>query len=342
MSDGDVVRSAIVAAAVTVVVMPLVRMLLHRLTRADVPNDRSSHVHPTTRGGGLGCLVGIAAGVVSTGGPGRAIALACVTVVLFAALGLADDIRPLPAKVRLAGQLLCGATSIAWAADVAPDGALVTALFCAAVVVVLVGYTNAFNFMDGINGISGMHAAVCASFAAWAAWRVDAIALAATAAAVAAGALAFLPFNLRRRPMLFLGDVGSYAFGAAVMTLAVLAWRAGATIEAAGAAMVVYVADTTATMLRRLRAGKDIFEAHREHVYQQLTPRGAPHGPIASFVAVASGVAGLLGALTLDQPIGVRLGLDAGIAAVVVAYLTSPVWFPKVAQRGVVLGADTR
>lgn len=325
MTALPVVQAGCVAAVVTVAVLPAVRRGLRRLTRPDVPNERSSHAVATVRGGGAACLIGVLAGWI-VGVPSTSVLVgAGVTIVLFAVVGFTDDIRPFSARARLVAQVGAGLSSLVWSTAIQPAG-LVGVGFCMATVVVLVGYTNAFNFMDGINGISGLHAVVCGGFAAYVAWRHDAIGVAAFAVALAAAGAAFLPFNLRQTPLLFLGDVGSYLFGAGLASVAVLAWRAGATFEAACGSLVIYLADTGSTVMRRLLRGDDVFSAHREHVYQQLTPRGAAHGPVAVGVAVASAVVGLLGVATDDASLVTRLVLDVAMLAVAVFYLAAPRW----------------
>jgi Fuc2NAc and GlcNAc transferase len=76
----------------------------------DVPNARSSHAVPTPRGGGVGIVAGFLAGLavwVAAGGvlPPRALGwLAGATLV--ATVSFVDDLRSLPASIRLATHLL--------------------------------------------------------------------------------------------------------------------------------------------------------------------------------------------------------------------------------------------
>lgn len=64
--------------------------------------------------------------------------------------------------------------------------------------------------------------------------------------------------------------------------------------------------DTAYTLVRRYRAGKNIFTAHREHIYQRITPSTSMHRRTSNLyygASVISGVAALLvaegGAATL-------------------------------------------
>src|SRR5580704_7167349 len=97
---GDSVAWAVLACgAIVAAAEPPTIALLRRRGMLDIPGGRSSHSVPTPRGGGapiaLGLVVAawvaIAAGVVMAG---LTLALA---VGLFGLIGLADDLRGLPA-----------------------------------------------------------------------------------------------------------------------------------------------------------------------------------------------------------------------------------------------------
>ena len=91
------------------------------------------------------------------------------------------------------------------------------------VAVWLIGFVNAFNFMDGVNGISAAHAADRRRRLRLpgrvAPGRVPGPGRALPSPS---GALAFLPWNAVRARV-FLGDVGSYGLGAALAVLAACA-----------------------------------------------------------------------------------------------------------------------
>src|ERR1700685_4665739 len=76
-----------------------------------------------------------------------------IGVAAFAAIGFADDLGSLPAGRRLAMQ---GLASVAIAGVLIGWIGLPPAVMAAGVIVLavwLIGFVNAFNFMDGVNGI---------------------------------------------------------------------------------------------------------------------------------------------------------------------------------------------
>ena len=99
-----------------------------------------------------------------------------VAVGFFGLLGLLDDLRGLPAIFRLALQT-AGAAAVATLLVLhlpLTAFAMVAAALVAAIW--LVGFVNAFNFMDGVNGISAAHAVIGgAAYACLAAWRQDGV-----------------------------------------------------------------------------------------------------------------------------------------------------------------------
>ena len=126
----------------------------------DVPNVRSSHNTPTPRGGGAAVMVGIVAAMGAGVALGHSVNWWVVAgVLVFSAVGLADDLRGLAVTVRLAAQFALAAVL----ASVVIGGGLIPPHHGPALIlgsVWLVAYTNAFNFMDGVNGISALNAAL--------------------------------------------------------------------------------------------------------------------------------------------------------------------------------------
>ncbi|MDQ3376886.1 MAG: hypothetical protein M3533_08300, partial [Actinomycetota bacterium] len=70
------------------------------------------------------------------------------------------------------------------------------------------------------------------------------------------------------------------------------------------------------TLLRRLRsgAGKSIFLAHREHIYQRITPTVALHRRTSNLYYGASVVAGFAALLVAESGVYSLLGLLLALA----------------------------
>ncbi|MCW2897145.1 MAG: glycosyl transferase family 4 [Actinomycetia bacterium] len=323
---------AVSACGVIVLVAePLTIALLRRLAVLDMPGGRSSHSVPTPRGGGAPIAVGlVVAALIAPGGARAGLAFA-VAVGFFGLLGLLDDLRGLPVVLRL-GLQLAGASAVA--------ALLVARLSLPAVAVIMaalagtawvVGFVNAFNFMDGVNGISGAHALIGGvAYACLAGWRRDGFGVAA-GLSLAVGACAFLPWNAVRARV-FLGDVGSYSIGAALAVLAVRLVSLGVPVEAVAGPVALYLADVAWTLQRRIRCGERWLEAHRTHVYQRWCDEGWSHQEVTVLTSALTvllcllGVAGVLGDMA-DRVVADLAGLGA-----LAIYLASPGLFMRVKE----------
>jgi len=313
--------SGVVAFGITLGLLPLTGRCLRHLHVFDHPSVRSFHDRPTVRGAGVAVAVGalVALSLSSSVTRGDRVALAC-TAVLFAVIGLVEDLHGIDARRRLALQAVATATVLpllvatgpAW-----PLWALVLLPFW------LVAFVNAFNFMDGINGISCATATV-AGATWWAVGRYEDVSLVAVAGVIiVAAALGFIPFNFPTA-RLFLGDVGSYFIGAWLAVVVVIGLHQGIPAEAVVAPLVLYLADTGTTLARRVVRGELWYEPHSEHTYQRLMHGGWSHGVTSIFVAACTLVISGLGALSLSGSLALRIAGDVGVIGMVSGYLVSP------------------
>lgn len=294
--------SLLAALAATLALTPLVRAAAARWGLLDRPNARSSHEHEVPRGGGVALLLAVLVALYWAGlGEGESrygAAPLVLGAVALAAIGLWDDRRGLPAAGRLAVQLVAAAAVVAWHGGLerlplpAPlDAPLGATAGSALAVLWIVAVVNFFNFLDGIDGLATVQALVTAGGVALAAWDPVAGLLAAAVAGAAAG---FLPYNWSRASI-FLGDVGSYFLGYTLATLplaASTALRPRAVLFVA-LSLWLFLADAASTLARRAGRGARWYEAHREHLYQQLALRWG-HSRVAA--AIGLGSAALTGA----------------------------------------------
>ncbi|MDX9706040.1 MAG: glycosyltransferase family 4 protein [Azospira sp.] len=279
----------------------------------DAPNARSLHLRPTPRAGGLLTLPwALAAGSLLAGEYRVPIVLAAA----LCAFSFIDDRAGLPAGLRLLVHLGLSATAM-YLTD-ASGWPLVIALTLA-----LTWMVNLFNFMDGADGLAGGMAAIgfaaCGAAAA-AAGDGD---LARLSFCVTAAASAFLAFNFPPA-RIFMGDAGSTTLGFLAGALGILGWQRG--VWPAWFSVLVFlpfIADATATLIRRALRGERLWQAHREHCYQKLVRMGWPHRrlAIAAYILMAACAGGALALRNAPVPVQVA-GLSAAVlihAAIMIA-----------------------
>lgn len=282
----------------------------------DVPNLRSSHEVPTPRLGGVAIFVGTLVGVAVLRPEGAWPLL--VAAALIWGVGLADDLSNLGFKVKAAAQVVvAGALLLLYPPPVLSGApAVLYALVLLVGVFWISALTNAFNFMDGIDGFTGGVAVVNALFLMPLAGAAGAF-LPALVGATAG----FLVWNISPASM-FVGDSGAYLLGFSLAAAALYApvppggtWTPLGFVACA-LVFVPYLFDTAFTLFRRLRsgAGKNIFLAHREHIYQRITPTAALHRRTSNLYYGASVVAGLAALLVVEGGAAASLGVAVALA----------------------------
>ena len=274
----------LVGLAATVLVMRHLVSWLRKRQILDLPNERSSHVRPTPRGGGLAVTPIILAGWLILAGLG--LALSGQLVVMAGALGLLllswqDDRRSLPARLRLLVHLAAVAAGLSALPDhqFVFQGLLPFWADRLLAAILWVWFLNLYNFMDGIDGITGVETLCIAA-------GVILMSPAQAQGAVVAGAsLGFLLWNWHPAKI-FLGDSGSVPLG---YLLAWLLLRMAAQGLWAPALILpaYYLADATITISKRALRGEKIWQAHRQHFYQQAVRGGATHSRVALLILLS-------------------------------------------------------
>lgn len=304
----------VVSLVVTFVAAPGVRWLMLHRGIIDVPNQRSSHLTPTPRGGGLACLTGMLVAATIAQIMDQPIPwVAIATVGALATVGLADDRFDLSPVVRLGAQLGTG---------FGLGAALGGYWFALLGVLAVPAIVNAVNFMDGINGITGLTMAAWSIAALWSGLSHGVPSLAAIGAITLGSAAGFLPWNI---PIarLFLGDIGSYLFGALVASGVLIGASHGISPLLLLAPLTLYFADTGSTLVRRFIRHQSLLQPHRDHTYQRLTNgNGYSHTAVSGWVGFASLT---VGAAWMTSPWWMAL---CATCLFVGAYLASPRLMP--------------
>jgi len=296
------VSSAVLSALLILVLKPL--LIRYALAR---PNARSSHKTPTPQGGGLAVLAATLAVAGLSGAwlvlPVLSLSIVAAAAVAFAVLGTADDIRPLPAWIRLVMQfVVVTAVVLASGTRLLPEP---VPLAAERILLVVAGvwFVNLVNFMDGLDWITVAEMVPITAFVAGLGLvGIMPLWIAVLSAALCGALVGFAPFN---RPVarLFLGDVGSLSIGLLVGWMLLQLAGTGA-LAAAILLPLYYLMDATITLLRRLARGEKVWEAHRSHFYQQATDNGVSVLAVDAHVFVLNLVLAALAAMTLVWPSG--------------------------------------
>jgi UDP-N-acetylmuramyl pentapeptide phosphotransferase/UDP-N-acetylglucosamine-1-phosphate transferase len=248
----------------------------------DKPNERSSHSTVTIRGGAI--IIPIAFvlasffSVVSWYLP--------VAIILVAIVSFVDDIKGLHQIPRLIAHItatliifyITGLIGYQWYVQLI-------------VAILLIGWINAFNFMDGINGIMVLYGLVNLGVFYYLADTAKSKEL-LLITIIATSIFAF--FNVRKKAKAFAGDVGS------VSLAFILAYFMLDLIQRSGRLeyilfFSVYAIDSVITILFRLKRKENIFKPHRSHLYQYLANEyKMSHIMVASLFAIVQLIINLI------------------------------------------------
>jgi UDP-GlcNAc:undecaprenyl-phosphate/decaprenyl-phosphate GlcNAc-1-phosphate transferase len=287
----------LLAAAVAFVLTPLVRWGANRFQLHDDPSAaRKVHDAPIPRLGGLAIAAAFFVPVMGLwfvdngvsdaylSDPYRVIGL--VGGALFVVgVGLLDDLRDLPAWVKLLAQVAVAVAVYFLGYDISrlatPFGFMLELGWFGLPVTVLwiVGVMNAINFIDGLDGLaSGVSLFTVVTLFALSLVNGNFV-VGMTSVALAGALVGFLRYNFNPATI-FMGDSGSLFLGFVLATTAI---SGSAKSSTAVALMIPILAlglplfDTGMAVVRRLVSGRDVFSADRGHVHHRLLDLGLSH-----------------------------------------------------------------
>ena len=270
-----------------------------RFNIIDRPNERSSHSTIVLRGGGIIFLMGILvwAIVMLCGGFGelhQVYPWFLLAVLLGTGVSFVDDIRSLSDTVRLVVQFMTMGLLILQLFLVAREEGLFTdsnlfanGVFVVVALIVCVGATNIYNFMDGINGITaGYSFAVLLPLLLMnrkVGFMTDSFLVVALLSVMV---FTFFNFRPRGKAKCFAGDVGSvgiafillFAIGMLIVRTKDITWLI---------LLLVYGVDGCLTICHRLLLHENLGQAHRKHAYQLMANELKVSHPVVSLIYMA-------------------------------------------------------
>jgi UDP-GlcNAc:undecaprenyl-phosphate GlcNAc-1-phosphate transferase len=297
-------------------ITPFCRLLALKAQVLDRPDWRKIHHQPTPLFGGVAIYVAFTAALLLNGVflPGMKVLLLGATLIF--AVGLIDDIRPLPALLKLILQILISLLVILW-------GDVELTFFYRAswahminvplTVLWIVGLTNAMNFFDGIDGLASVMSIICAFFLGIIAFNTDQPALGWFAVALLGTCLGFLPhnFRIRKAALLFLGDAGSTFLGFTLAGLAVLGrWSNTSHFVSLCAPLLIFgvlIFDMAYVNLSRIknRQAKSFLElltcVNKDHLHHRLLFLGFARKEVVIVISTISVCLGMSALIIMRQ-----------------------------------------
>ena len=256
----------LIVSAVLLAAELLYFRIADKLNIIDKPNERSSHTKVVLRGGGIIFVLGVWIWAAAQYFIGHSIMypVFLASVTLAAGISFVDDIHSLPDSVRLGVQFIA---MMLMAYEVGMIGSGQWLLLIVSLIV-CIGATNIFNFMDGINGITGAYS-LSVLIPLYLLNSGKHFMEESFIVVAALSVLVFCIFNFRPRnkARCFAGDVGSVGIAFILLfCLAMLVMQSGDVLWFTF--LVVYGIDGLLTIIHRIQLHESLGEAHRKHAYQ--------------------------------------------------------------------------
>lgn len=315
----DLLLSVSLTAILSCLLTGLATFYAVRTGLLDHPGARHSHTEATPRGGGAGLVLALLiSSLFFAMDDIPDFWLHCIVpgVVVLAATGWWDDHRPLSARLRFFVQLTVS-VYLLWCAS--RSGWMEGAIPMVLGGLFVVWMTNLYNFMDGSNGMAGLQGTFASCVLAWLfsiAGDSQSMQLSLLAAAACVG---FIPWNLGKARV-FMGDVGSLALG--FIFAAVLLYGVGSgafSLPVALMVMMLFLTDSTLTLVARVIKRERWYNAHRQHLYQRLIAHGMTHGSVVllyqaiNLMLVLPGIVVAVNSPALAWPIALAMAVIFGL-----------------------------
>ncbi len=246
----------------------------------DKPNERSSHTRIVLRGGGIIFVIGF---WIWSAFNGFQYPWALAAVTLAAGISFVDDIHSLPDSVRLVAQFAAMFMVFQEIGMLHWDMWWMVLLG----LIVCVGATNIYNFMDGINGITAGYSLAVLMPLSLLNLKNEFV-NESLIVVVILSVLVFSFFNFRpkNKAKCFAGDVGSvgmafillFLIGCLIMKTNDITWLTF---------LLVYGVDGCCTIIHRIMLHENLGEAHRKHAYQLMANELGMSHVIVSLIYLA-------------------------------------------------------
>ncbi|MFI5362968.1 MAG: MraY family glycosyltransferase [Elusimicrobiota bacterium] len=317
------------AAGISLVLTPLVRLLSLRMGLLDAPTSAvKTHTTPTPIFGGIAIWAGFAGAMAllrfTTNFPTgtlynlRSLLLGGTLVFL---LGLADDLRRpqgLGYRPKFVVQFVATALLVVFGLRI--HFIHPTWLAIAVTLVWVVGVTNSMNIIDIMDGLAASQAAVAAMAFLLVSLPSQESYVRYAAAAVAGAAAGFLPWNLSSKHKVFMGDCGSLTLGFLLAGLSLGAHYSSVNDVGVFAPLLILfvpVFDTFFVSILRVNQGKSPFLGSRDHFALRLEKLGYTRGQVVIIAAACAVALGWCAFLATQYDRGGALAVYALVGGVI-------------------------
>ena len=295
---------AFLALIISLLLVPLVGKLAVKIGAVDQPNARKVHTRIMPRMGGLAIYISFFLVLfLSQGLTSELIGLFWGGTVLVL-VGIVDDMKDIPAKVKLCGQILAACIVVAFGVrvdfmtNIFFGGMFQLSIFSGPFTVLwIVSIINAVNLIDGLDGLAAGISTIAAITMAIVGYASGQYLMASMALILIGATLGFLKYNFHPAKI-FMGDTGSMFLGYNLAIFAVMGFAKSFTLLSLVPPLLVLaipILDTLFAIIRRKMNHKPIFKPDKNHLHHCLLKYGFSHRDTVLIIYAVSAVLALCG-----------------------------------------------
>lgn len=301
-----------ISLVVTLFAIYTLMPVAHKIGLLDKPGGRKKHAHNTPLIGGIAIFFGFCFAIATLPQHIDALKplLACSALLMLK--GVADDFIDIRARYRFAMQLVIVVVLIFWSGVEVKTfgysdkvGLLDLGAFAKPFsIIILVGYLNAVNMLDGQDGLAGSVIFIQLLILAVLSTQVAFIGLAQAVLLLLSALFAFLllnfPFPGRKHAYVFLGDAGSMMLAMAVGYFAILLSQSHSYMMHYTPALMAWILaypvfDLVSVVISRVLKRKGPMSPGRDHLHHLLADLGISKLASTSILSAVSLLLSLLG-----------------------------------------------
>ena len=295
---------AFIALILSLLLVPGVAKLAIRIGAVDKPNARKVHTKIMPRMGGLAIYVSFFVVLFLSQSMTQQLFGLFLGGTVLVIVGIIDDMKDIPAKVKLCGQIVAACIVVAFGVRVDfmtnifhGDTFFLSVFSIPVTIIWIVSIINAVNLIDGLDGLAAGISIIAAITMAIVGYASGQAAMASMAMILIGATLGFLRYNFHPAKI-FIGDTGSMFLGYSLAVFAVLGVANSFTLLSLVTPILVLaipILDTLFAIIRRKMNHKPIFKPDKHHLHHCLLNYGFSHRDTVLIIYAVSAILALCG-----------------------------------------------
>lgn len=276
----NVFEIVLVTFLISLVLVPLAKVIAKHIGAMDMPNERKVHTKPMPRLGGLAIYASFLMGYMLYGEITTQMLSILISTFIIIILGIIDDINPVRARYKFVVQIICALIVVIYGRIYFSELTFLGYNFVfnnfwsySLSAFFIVSITNAINLIDGLDGLASGVSSIyflTISIIAIVLNRIGGLDI-ILSLIMLGSTLGFLIHNFPPAKI-FMGDTGSTFLGFMISVISLLGFKITTLTSLVIPILILAlpILDTLFAIFRRLLKGENIGTPDKEHFHHQL------------------------------------------------------------------------